>query len=118
MSTRKIWRIPVLVNSKGDIIKIWKPRSWALDPENNYDEAQIAMDAFNQRKVKIGMLTSGLPPIKNIRLVIRKDDGKTKKDVFRMYYILLETPTIMAKGKEDEMDTFLEKVLHKNNKKH
>ncbi len=115
MSTRKIWRIPVLVNSKGDIIKIWKPRPWTIDSEKDYDEAQIAMENFNSRKVKIGMLTSGLPPIKNIRLVIRKDDGKTKKDVLHMYDILIKSPTIMAKGKEEEMDAFLQKVL--NNKK-
>ena len=113
MAIRKVWKIPVLVNSKGDIIKIWKPRAWTIDTENNYDEAEIAMKAFNERKVKIAMLTSGLPPIKNIRLVIRKDDGKTKKDVFKMYNILLNSPTIQAKGKEDEMDNFLEKVISK-----
>ena len=113
MIARKIWRIPVLVNSKGDIIKIWKPRPWLLDPEGNYDEAQIAMEAFNNRKVKIGMLTNGLPPIKNIKFVVRKDDGKTKRDVFNMYNILIETPTIMAKGREEELDAFLTKVLEK-----
>jgi hypothetical protein len=113
MAKRKVWRIPVLVNSKGDIIKIWKPRSWAIDPENNYDEAEIAMSLFNERKIKIGVLTSGLPPIKNIRLVIRKDDGKTKKDVFKMYDILLQSPTILAKGREEEFDAFLKIVKDK-----
>ena len=111
MAIRKVWKIPVLVNSRGDIIKIWKPRSWAIDPEENYDQAQMAMDAFNERKIKIGMFTSGLPPIKNIKLIIRKDDGKTKKDVFRMYDILIQTPTIIAKGREEEIEVFLKKVL-------
>ncbi len=116
MAQRKIWRIPVLVNSKGDIIKIWKPRPWTIDPQENYDEAEIAMAFFNERKVKIGMLTSGLPPLKNIRLVIRKEDGKTKKDVFQMYELLLESPTILAKGKEDEFDLFLKRVQKKSQK--
>jgi hypothetical protein len=116
MTQRRIWRIPVLVNSKGDIIKIWKPRPWIIDPENNFDEAELAMSFFNDRKIKIGILTSGLPPLKNIRLVIRKEDGKTKKDVFKMYDLLLESPTILAKGREDEFDIFLRKVKEKSHK--
>ncbi len=113
MAARKVWRIPVLINSRGDIIKIWKPRAWVIDAENNYYEPEIAMNAFNNRVVKKSMLTSGLPPLKNIKLVVRKDDGKTKDEVFQMYNLLLEMPTIMAKGREDELDAFLDKVLKK-----
>ena len=117
MPIRKVWKIPVLVNSKGDIIKLWKPRTWIIDTDNNYDEAEIAMEAFNQRQIKIGILTGGLPPIKNIRFVVRKEDGKTKRDVFKMYETLLDSPTILTKGKEEELDIFLEKVLKKYSKR-
>ncbi len=113
MARRKVWRIPVLINSKGDIIKIWKPRQWVLDPDNDYYETEIAMNAFNNRKVKISMLTAGLPPMKNIQLVVRKDDGKTKDEVMQTYNLLLNMPTLLAKGTDEEFDAFLAKVLPK-----
>ncbi len=111
MAARKVWRIPVLINSTGDIVKIWKPRQWTIDPQNDYYEPEIAMNAFNSRKVKKSLLTRGLPPMKNVQLVVRKDPGKTKEEIMQTYNLLLSMPTLLAKGTDEEFDAFLRKVL-------
>ncbi len=111
MAARKVWRIPVLINATGDIVKIWKPRQWTIDPQNDYYEPEIAMNAFNNRKVKKSILTAGLPPMKNVQLVVRKDPGKTKEEIMQVYNLLLNMPTLLAKGTESEFDAFLQKVL-------
>ncbi len=113
MAARKVWRIPVLINATGDIVKIWKPRPWTIDPQNDYYETEIAMNAFNEGKVRKSLLTSGLPPMKNIKLVVRKDPGKTKDDIMQTYELLLQMPTLLAKGTDEEFDAFLRKVLPK-----
>ena len=117
MAARKVWRIPVIVNSRGDIVKIWKPRSWKIDSAVDYYEPEIVMRAFNERKVKKAMLTGGLPQQKNYKLVIRKDDGKTKSEVFKMYDLLITMPTIKAVGSESEFEAFLKRVLPSQDKK-
>ena len=109
-----VWRIPVLTNLHGEIVKVWKPREWEIDIDNDYYETEEAMNAYNSGDVDKRLLTKGIRYTRNINLIVRKDDGYDKEETTDMFELLSSQPTVRTIGKNEEMDNFLEIIANRN----
>ncbi len=111
---KKVWRIPVLQDKNGEVVKVWKTRLWKIDEENDFYEPEVVMNAFNDGVVDKKILLGGLNPRAKFRLTIRKDDGDTKPATEKLHHLLLSLPTIIEVGNENEMKNLLSKIRNLN----
>jgi len=109
----KVWRIPVLQDVRGEVVKVWKPRLWLIDEENDFYEPEVYMNAFNEGLVDKKILLGGLNSRAKFRFTIRKDDGDTKSATENLYRLLLTLPTILETGEEVEMKNFIKEVKNR-----
>jgi len=112
--SHKVWRIPVLQDVRGEVVKAWKPRLWLIDEESDFYEPEVYMNAFNDGLVDKKLLLGGLNPRAKFRFTIRKDDGDTKSATENLYRLLLTLPTILESGEDKEMKNFMTKVKKRN----
>ncbi len=111
---KKVWRIPVLQDRTGEVVKVWKTRMWLIDEDNDFYETEVAMNAFNDGLIDKKILLGGLNPRAKYRFTVRKDDGDTKPTTEKLYNLLLSLPTILATGKDSEMRNFMSKIKNFN----